>query len=56
MTTSELLIARVLSATAGQLDGPARLAVAELIDEYRTAVALGLKAEETIHRLTKGEA
>ena len=58
MTRSESLIARVRAAAHDERNAngeatPLQLAALELAQEHEIVVALALKADETIHELTK---
>jgi hypothetical protein len=55
MTRSEALLARVRTLAARCPHGAIQAAALEMADEYEIAVAQALKAEATIHEMTKGE-
>jgi len=54
MTRSQELISRVRALARRCPQGAIHQAALELAEEYEIAVNQALKAEETIHRLTKG--
>jgi len=54
MTTSEALVSRVRELAARCPAGAMQQAAVKLADEYEIAIEQGLRAETTIHEMTKG--